>query len=324
MKDNIILVHKGALGDFLQIWPSICSLKMQFPKKNIFWAGKKEYFFFLEPLGIKRLSPQKVSELNKIYTSTSWPESLEEFDVIWFGLLKPPTTYDFPNLYFIPGITKNHYIPVYKSYLYGINKIGILPYNNWQKKWLSFFKIPHSNSYNSSTVVILPGSGHIKKCWKLENFIEIAKWLETKKYKPLFVLGPAEIERGVKVKNFVPTYLTSIKDLVRVISTASLVIGNDSGPVHLSSYMNVPTIALFGPTSPIQWGPIKAKIIYKELKCSPCTQMANIDCPLPICMENITVKDVKRAIKSIFMQKQNRSLTHPGPRTCLVQKEKGY
>ncbi len=44
-------------------------------------------------------------------------------------------------------------------------------------------------------------------------------------------------------------------DLPTLIAAASLVISNDSGPMHLAAAMNTPVLALFGPTPSAVYGP---------------------------------------------------------------------
>ena len=64
---------------------------------------------------------------------------------------------------------------------------------------------------------------------------------------------------------------TSISGLIRLIDKAALVITNDTGPMHLAFALQKPTVALFGPCSPAQYGDHpNAVIIYKNVYCSPC------------------------------------------------------
>ena len=52
------------------------------------------------------------------------------------------------------------------------------------------------------------------------------------------------------------TYL----ELFNELRTASLFVGNDSGPSHLAGIMGLPTIALFGPTDPAVWKPLGPRV----------------------------------------------------------------
>jgi heptosyltransferase I len=56
--------------------------------------------------------------------------------------------------------------------------------------------------------------------------------------------------------NFVNlTAATTLPELIALLAQARLVVGNDSGPLHLAAAMGVPTLALFGPTDPNQFRP---------------------------------------------------------------------
>jgi ADP-heptose:LPS heptosyltransferase len=48
---------------------------------------------------------------------------------------------------------------------------------------------------------------------------------------------------------------TSIGDVAWLIERAAAVVSNDSAPMHLAAAMNVPVVALFGPTDPAKFGP---------------------------------------------------------------------
>jgi heptosyltransferase-2 len=76
-------------------------------------------------------------------------------------------------------------------------------------------------------------------------------------------------------------------------------VGNDSGIMHLAAAANTPLVALFGPQSPVKFGPwsTKAHVIYKGMACSPCRQKFFSECEpsarmRPACMEAISVEEV--------------------------------
>jgi heptosyltransferase-1 len=49
--------------------------------------------------------------------------------------------------------------------------------------------------------------------------------------------------------------------LVALTRRASLFIGGDTGPLHLAAALQVPVVAIFGPTDPARNGPFGAKSI---------------------------------------------------------------
>jgi len=115
---------------------------------------------------------------------------------------------------------------------------------------------------NGKPVVIQPGSGGLKKCWHLDNFLAVAGELESKGVEVLFLLGPAELDRYSKsVTKKISSFSRCLAELSLVqvlglLSCAGAFIGNDSGITHLAAGLGVRTFALFGPTNPSTYRPI--------------------------------------------------------------------
>ena len=65
---------------------------------------------------------------------------------------------------------------------------------------------------------------------------------------------------------------TTIGSLAEVMKHSSLVLTNASAPLHIASAASAPTIALFGPTNEIEYGPLsdKSKVIKPLMECRPC------------------------------------------------------
>ena len=94
--------------------------------------------------------------------------------------------------------------------------------------------------------------------------------------------------------------LTNIDELILLIKNATLMITNDTGPMHIGFACETPSICLFGPCSPDQygWGG-QVTIIYKNVFCSPCVHDFNV-APCNgdnVCMKLITVEEVIEKVK---------------------------
>ena len=65
---------------------------------------------------------------------------------------------------------------------------------------------------------------------------------------------------------------TTLAQLLAILTKAQLLVGNDSGSMHLMAALQRPQIAVFGSTSPTWTGPINsnATVISRNLSCSPC------------------------------------------------------
>ena len=95
---------------------------------------------------------------------------------------------------------------------------------------------------------------------------------------------------------------TSITELINYISNLDIFITCDSGPMHLAASLNIPTIAIFGPTNDVetsQWMNPKSIVVKKNLDCQPCMKRT---CPLKHhnCMKLIEPQEVIDSIPLVF------------------------
>lgn len=115
-------------------------------------------------------------------------------------------------------------------------------------------------------VVIQPGSGGRNKCWRLENFLNVARTLRGPEIEVLFLLGPAEVERlrpcdKVHIHGVTRCVAhLSLPQVVGLLSCADAFVGNDSGVTHLAAGIGLRTIALFGPTDPTVYRPLGPRV----------------------------------------------------------------
>ena len=92
---------------------------------------------------------------------------------------------------------------------------------------------------------------------------------------------------------------TGLKELVALIAGAKAVVSNDSGPMHIAAALDIPTVAIFGPTDPSKTGPYgwqtnrRLRVLKADIPCSPCRKKK---CDEFICMENISVEMVLKAL----------------------------
>ncbi len=297
---KIIFVHKGAFGDFLQIWPTIYNLVEYFKEdREFFWGGREEYYFWLNPLNIKNVSWKYRMKLDNIYANRDLCNELKEYLIIWFILNKKITNKHYANIIFFKGLIKGIKKPVWKQYLKNLETFNLHLSMNWREKWQDLFvknkRVPHK-------ITIFPGSGHRLKNWPVENFIEIANILTSRGEKVEFVFGPAEIERQAhnNLSSFNFKVSTDFATLQNIILSSKVVIGNDSGPMHLAGFDNVPSVVIFGPTDPLLWAPISSLTITPNISCAPCTSLIDIKCDKKTCLTHIRVKDVLKAVEKVL------------------------
>jgi ADP-heptose:LPS heptosyltransferase len=111
-------------------------------------------------------------------------------------------------------------------------------------------------------VVIHPGSGGAAKCWPRERFEAVILALLDRGIPVQPIFGEVEWEtwpaadRARWEARWDAVHVRTLDELATRLAAARLFIGNDSGPTHLAAQLGIPTLALFGPTSPGVWGPV--------------------------------------------------------------------
>jgi ADP-heptose:LPS heptosyltransferase len=115
---------------------------------------------------------------------------------------------------------------------------------------------------------IHPGSGGRFKNWPLKNFLALADQLKAQqKRQPFFILGPVEEEASppmaetIQARGFPLVRRLPLNRLAGLLELSAGYVGNDSGVTHLAAALNLPTVALFGPTDPELWGPAGNRVV---------------------------------------------------------------
>jgi heptosyltransferase II len=125
------------------------------------------------------------------------------------------------------------------------------------------------------------------KRWPPERFAEIGD-MGLREWGAKIVLFGSEGERGIcarvrrtmKLPALDLSGRTSLGTAMALIGRCSLFVTNDSGLMHVAAALNVPTVAIFGPTDPVATGPVGlyTKIVRHDTACAPCLR--------PECTEN--------------------------------------
>jgi lipopolysaccharide heptosyltransferase I len=182
-----------------------------------------------------------------------------------------------------------------------------LPVSKADEKYISKFLRTNIND-SLPIIVVQPCTSRFGsyKQWPVSNYALLAdKILESYEANVIFSWGPGEIKvvkkivRNMKHKALVACKTKSIKQLIELIRRADLFIGGDTGPLHIASILDIPTVGIYGPKDPVIYGPYnsKAVVVRKELWCSPCKKRT---CPDPECMTSILPEDVFHAVNKLM------------------------
>lgn len=117
---------------------------------------------------------------------------------------------------------------------------------------------------NGREVIMLnPGAGWGAKQWPPERYGEVARGLANSGYKIVLNYGPGEEPLVEAIESAsggaAKPFSGSIAELITLLRHTRLLIGGDTGPLHLAAAMGVPVVGLFGPTDPARNGPYRTR-----------------------------------------------------------------
>ena len=152
-------------------------------------------------------------------------------------------------------------------------------------------------------VALHAGANWRLKRWPARNFAQLADTLATRYgARVLFIGGEGDLPliQGILQRTqthpLVAAGKTTFRQLGALLARTSLLISNDSGPLHLGIAAGIPVVALFGPTDPKLTGPVEAPqavTLFGSIGCPvPCYQLR---CPVNLCMHQISVEQVLSA-----------------------------
>lgn len=134
----------------------------------------------------------------------------------------------------------------------------ILPVYAEAELWCDTLLHTASQGRKEGPVLVAPTAGWGAKAWGVERYAALAQHLQSEGYAvlvndvPGFPSQEAEAIRQGSGATIVPS---TVAQMIALARRAALVIGGDTGIVHLAAALSRPTLALFGPTDPARTGP---------------------------------------------------------------------
>jgi len=104
---------------------------------------------------------------------------------------------------------------------------------------------------------------YVYKAWKREAWVELASWLNAQGMRVVLTGGNSEVEvtEGHKLLELLSNNAVnvigklSLSGVAFLLSKARGYVGPDTVVTHLAAALGIPSVALFGPSNPVRWGP---------------------------------------------------------------------
>ena len=301
MKKILIYNSGGGLGDSIQLFPLLLSLKSHFRKSKLFYLGAhtnhfngklKEYNIQLETvdLGLKYFGFRwwhLFFVKNRIFR-----KAYGTFDLIIDLQSK------FRNSLILKKIPHDHFYSRTLNGFFSSKKIKSKSNDHLENLSLfieedvinvSFDIKKLSRGILSEAKRLLPGSNYVgfsitqgnqyrKKSWSIFKFTALANKILSKNKIPVFFIEKNNIDLIEKIKNQVPSAIfpevnSKLAGPALVTALASRLdtaISIDNGIMHMMALANIPMIVLFGPTNSNKFAPknkfitvLDSKLIHK-------------------------------------------------------------
>ena len=314
MREKILVIHQGALGDLVLSFPALLSLKQEKkasvallcsgdPGKIARELNVVDAHFSLESARFCTLFSEEMTPVAKEFISGYDIIILISFSDAIEGHLRQNHGGKVYKISPRPPVEDETHVAQYviKQFVAkGLLREGV--------SLSGGHPVEQMQSLREKNLIIMhPGAGSPRKRWPVENFIQVASIIGGMNLgKVIFVVGPAEsgLARFIKDRPKGGFRVYEVYDLsyvMALVRQARCFVGNDSGVTHLAAFMGIPTVAIFGPSSPKRWSPVgpATTVLRGEADCAPCFEKDAVNCKDPQCLSGVSTDMVLHAVRGI-------------------------
>ena len=218
------------------------------------------------------------------------------------------------------GFEKKHVASHYSDLLRFLNlDPGVI------HKKLDFFLDPGEKYHVTEQdlkICFLPGGGASwgpnaqNRYWPMSSYAKLGDTLSKTFHAKIFLIGSLseknlcdQIQSEMKSPCINLAGQTSLQELAYLMHASQLVIGSESGPLHLVTALKTPSIAIYGPVDEKTYGPYSAQkthcVAYQEdLACRPCYRNFRMPkCENRLCLTELSVDHVLKIATHLLNNK---------------------
>lgn len=328
---KILIIKPGAMGDLLQLTPTIRTLRKRFTDAHIdILVGNSASvdLFRHHPDIADILVYDRRGEHRSFSALLSLWKKLNNrsYDLVinfqrsnmktWFL-----TSAALPCRILTYHKTRKKVIHAVLDHLKTVKPLGVYP----DGEELDLYLSPDDRQYaielfeshamdNRPVVAINPGASHPVNRWSTAQFAALADRVSKELNAAVIIVGGGgdtplahEIDQLSISHPLLLTGTTTLLQLGAVLEKSALLVSGDTGPMHMATAVRTPVIALFGAADPERTGPVGAGnrvIKANNLACVPCRSRKCSNSHYMECMERITVDDVFEAVKKMLQKRK--------------------
>lgn len=340
---NILVVKMSAIGDVIHALPVAYALKQGFPQAKITWVVEKAAYDLLtenpyidEVILFEKHKFRSLRGLINHMPSFSRMLKEKKFDVCLDlqGLMKSaavaylsraPLKLGFCNMRELSqlvsrpvcgthstGHVVERYLDVVRALGADIGQVKF-PVVVTAQEQLAAEQAAAQAGFNlqQSYAVLAPGANWANKRWPTAYFAALSDRLYEQGLTTVVIGGPADVELAEEIitlsaappKNLVGK--TTLKQLAHILKNAQVLVGGDTGPMHLAAGLGTAVVALMGPTDSERNGPYGNGHIVLTVShdCAGCWKR---QCAKGIdCLAAIDVEQVYQAVRQLIHTPDN-------------------
>jgi lipopolysaccharide heptosyltransferase I len=302
---RILLIKPSSLGDIVHALPVVSAIKAQWPRSHLTWIVKRQWADLVERAeGVDRVWPVDMTVGSWIREGRALRAQRFDLAIDLQGLFRSgilawlsgaPTRIGFVNgregspwFYSdrVPVIDPD--IHAVDRYLSVVAALGAsLPdkprfgFRLREEDMATIREIAERRGFSVDRpwIAMNVGARWPTKRWPLTSFAAVLDQLYEAQLSPVVVIGSADERpqmdslKALARSPFIDLCgEIPLKCLPSLLSKATAMITNDSGPMHIAAALGIPVIAMFGPTSAVRTGPYGTghHVLSGQVSCSPC------------------------------------------------------
>ncbi|MEI7766192.1 MAG: lipopolysaccharide heptosyltransferase II [Phycisphaerae bacterium] len=173
-------------------------------------------------------------------------------------------------------------------------------------------ELARAQTGHQSYIAVIPGARWNTKRWPTAKYVALIQALANQALQVVLLGSPderalcTEIAQQANAGVLNLAGQTDLAGMIALLKLADLVIGNDSGPLHVAVALGRPVVGIYGPTDPNYVGPYDQldHVVRHPVPCHPCRRK---ECDHHSCMNLLEFVTVWAKIEQVIMANNIRT-----------------